>query len=152
MSNPPEKLLLQSIDRFWETIPPVWNAVRSHLQALATEKFDITVEQFHILRHVRKGRCSVSELADVKRISRPAISQGVETLVRKGLISRKHSPDDRRYVQLELTAEGKALLDGIFGQARGWMKTRLASLSAAELETIISALPLLKGAFDEPKA
>ena len=49
-----ERLREQAIDRFWETVPPLWNTVRSHIRATATGKFDITVEQFHVLRYVRR--------------------------------------------------------------------------------------------------
>ena len=98
-SDTTEELRQKAIDRFWETIPPVWNQVRNNLRSIAAEKFEISVEQFHILRHIRKGITSVSELADVKQISRPAISQAVDVLVEKGLISRQQDADDRRFVQ-----------------------------------------------------
>src|SRR5512138_1764909 len=90
----------QTIDRFWETVPPVWNFVRTHLRGTATGKFDITVEQFHVLRFVRRGPNSMSELATAKNISRPAISQAVDVLVRKGLLTRVQSTTDRRVVEL----------------------------------------------------
>ena len=48
-----ERLQNQAIDRFWETVPPLWGMIRTHIRAEATKNFDITVEQFHILRHVR---------------------------------------------------------------------------------------------------
>ena len=66
-----------AMDRIWETIPPFWGLVRNNLRSIASEKFEISVEQFHILRYIRRGLTSVSELAEVKRISRPAISQAV---------------------------------------------------------------------------
>jgi DNA-binding MarR family transcriptional regulator len=147
MSPTSDKTLQQTIDRFWETVPPIWNTVRSRVRSAATQEFEITVEQFHILRHIRKGAHSGSKLADVGRISRPAISQAVDALVNKGLVSRIQSMDDRRYVQLELTPDGAALLDAIFGQARQWMKTKLASLEADDLQAIMSGLALLKEAF-----
>jgi DNA-binding MarR family transcriptional regulator len=147
MSPTSDENLQQTIDRFWETVPPIWNTVRSRVRSAATQEFEITVEQFHILRHIRKGAHSGSKLADVGRISRPAISQAVDALVNKGLVSRIQSMDDRRYVQLELTPDGAALLDAIFGQARQWMKTKLASLEADDLQAIMSGLALLKEAF-----
>jgi DNA-binding MarR family transcriptional regulator len=147
MSPTSDETLQQTIDRFWETVPPIWNTVRSRVRSAATQEFEITVEQFHILRHIRKGAHSGSKLADVGRISRPAISQAVDALVNKGLVSRIQSMDDRRYVQLELTPDGAALLDAIFGQARQWMKTKLASLEADDLQAIMSGLALLKEAF-----
>src|SRR5574339_92572 len=97
-----EKLREQAVDRFWETMPPLWNTVRSHIRATATANFDITVEQFHVLRYVRRGPGSMSELATAKNISRPAISQAVEVLVKKGLLTRVQNAEDRRYVDLAL--------------------------------------------------
>src|SRR5512143_1064364 len=134
--NAPSRLYDFTIDRFWETVPPLWNFVRSHIRATATTKFDITVEQFHVLRHVRRGIASMSELATAKNISRPAISQAVDLLVNKGLLTRVQSTQDRRYVELALTDEGNALLDTVFKETRGWMKQRMHALTAQELETV----------------
>lgn len=134
----------QAIDRFWETVPPLWNLVRSHIRATATGNFDITVEQFHVLRYVRRGSGSMSELATAKNISRPAISQAVDVLVKKGLLTRIQSTQDRRYVDLALTDEGNALLDTVFKENREWMKTRMSSMSADELETIAKAMAVMK--------
>ena len=136
----------QTIDRFWETVPPVWNAVRVHLRSMAQEQFAISVEQFHILRYIRRKVDSISALAAIGRISRPAISQGVDALVNKGLVSRQQGIHDRRYIKLELTAEGNALLDAIFTRNREWMKARLEALPVTELETIENGLSALKKA------
>ncbi|HSB02164.1 MAG TPA: MarR family transcriptional regulator [Anaerolineales bacterium] len=139
-----ERLQDQTIDRFWETVPPLWNFVRSHIRGTAAEKFAISVEQFHVLRHVRRGICSVSELATARNISRPAISQAVDILVHRGLLTRVQSTRDRRYVKLALTGAGNALLDAVFKETRGWMKERMHTLSVAELETIAKAMEAMK--------
>ncbi len=139
-----DQLREQAIDRFWETVPPLWNFVRSHIRDTATGTFDITVEQFHVLRYVRRGNGSISELATAKNISRPAISQAVDVLVKKGLLTRIHSTTDRRYVELELTDEGNALLDTVFKETRGWMKEQMGTLSVDELDTIAKAMDIMK--------
>ena len=139
-----DRLRDQAIDRFWETVPPLWNTVRSHIRTVATAKFDITVEQFHILRFVRRGTASMSELATAKNISRPAMSQAVEILVKKGLLTRVQSSQDRRYVDLTLTDAGNQLLDTVFQDARAWMKERMHGLTVAELETIVRAMEAMK--------
>ena len=138
------QVLEQTLDRFWETIPPLWGFVRSHIRAVATENFDISVEQFHILRFIRRGHGSVSELADVRNISRPAVSQGVDALVNKGLVSRTQRKEDRRYVELELTPEGNALLDSVFQNTREWMKESLETFSQEELELAVRGMEVLK--------
>jgi DNA-binding MarR family transcriptional regulator len=139
-----ERLYDHAIDRFWETVPPLWNFVRSHIRATATTEFDITVEQFHVLRHVRRGMGSVSELATAKNISRPAVSQAVDILVNKGLLTRVQSTEDRRYVEVALTEAGNNLLDTVFKETRQWMKERMHSLTAHELETIAQAMAMMK--------
>ncbi|HEX9386970.1 MAG TPA: MarR family transcriptional regulator [Anaerolineales bacterium] len=139
-----ERLYDHTIDRFWETVPPLWNFVRSHIRATATTKFDITVEQFHVLRHVRRGIASMSELAIAKNISRPAISQAVDILVHKGLLTRVQSTQDRRYVELALTDAGNNLLDTVFKETREWMKQRMSGLTADELELIAEAMKVMK--------
>jgi DNA-binding MarR family transcriptional regulator len=152
IDSEPEELLRRTIDRFWETFPTIWDRIRGNVRAIVMENFDITVEQFHILRHIRKGSGSVSELAIVKQISRPAISQAIDVLVDKGLVSRRQNAEDRRYVQLELTKSGNDLLTAIFEENRIWMKKKLASLSPEEISSILQAMELLGKTFDEKKA
>jgi len=144
-----DALLRQATDRFWETIPPVWHRIRSNLQEIITEYSDITVEQFHILRHIHQGSHSTSQLADEKQISRPAISQIVDTLVGKGLITRQQSLEDRRFVQLGLSAAGTGLLHAIFEKNRVWMMGVLSALSAEELDRLLDAMQTLHQVFSD---
>jgi len=142
---PPSTELIQlTIDKFWETIPPFWHEVRAHIRETASHRYGLTVEQFHILRHIRKGKGSVGVLAEAMHISRPAISLAVDTLVNKGLITRTQNPVDRRYVQLELTPDGSALLEALFSANRIWMADRLCLLSATDIEALISAMSSLQ--------
>jgi len=122
-------------------------AVRARIRDEATAEFDITVEQFHILRRIHKGRDSVSKLAEAKHISRPAISRAIDVMVNKGLVTRTQDTQDRRHVQLDLTAKGHELLEAIFGKNREWMISKLASLDNSELETIQVAMNALNKVF-----
>jgi DNA-binding MarR family transcriptional regulator len=150
MNNlPSDEALQRTIERFWETIPPVWDRIRNNVRTIVANNFEISVEQFHILRYIRKGSGSVSELADAKHISRPAISQAVDILVEKGLITRQQNVEDRRYVQLELTQSGNKLLNAIFNENRAWMKEKLAPLSLEELNSILLSMEVLKKVFEQ---
>ena len=139
----------RSIDKFWEVIPPLWRGVRKHIHDQAMEDFQITLAQFHILRHIRSGLDSVSELAKTGKISRPAISRGVDSLVIKGLVNRSTDSKDRRHIQLSLTTEGETLLDELFGNNRQWMASKMISLSEADLKTIQQGLDALQKALIE---
>jgi DNA-binding MarR family transcriptional regulator len=144
-----EELLQQTIDRFWETIPPLWSRIRANLRSTAAEHFGITVEQFHILRHINRGMNSACELSAAIGISRPAVSQAVELLAHKGLITRQQDTSDRRYVTLALTKNGSTLLKGIFDNNRIWMLGKLDALSQAELSAAIHAMETLKKTINE---
>ena len=144
---PTEDALNSTIDKFWETIPSLWHIIRARIRDEATVEFDITVEQFHILRRIHKGRDSVSKLAEARHISRPAISRAVDMMVNKGLVTRTQDTQDRRHVQLDLTAKGRELLDAIFGKNHKWMMVKLGSLNKTELETIQAAMNALNEAF-----
>jgi MarR family transcriptional regulator, 2-MHQ and catechol-resistance regulon repressor len=139
-----EEIRRQAVETFWESFPRFWHQIRAHIRQVAMEQHSISVEQFHILRNIRRGKSSVSELADAKNISRPAISQAVDVLVNKGLIRRTTDLHDRRHIQLTLTESGDALLDAIFEDTRRWMMQTLSPLSDEELQTLRRAMDSLK--------
>lgn len=149
-SDPHEALLDRSIDSFWKNLLPAWHRIRGNLRALVTERFDISIEQYHVLRHIHQGIVSISDLAAERSISRSAVSQTVDTLVGKGLVVRRENPDDRRFLQLALTEEGDRLLQSIFQLNRAWMRAQMSSLAPEELESIIQGIAALKKAFDSP--
>jgi DNA-binding MarR family transcriptional regulator len=146
-----ESLLDQTIEGFWESIPPVWHTIRGQVRVIASEQFNLSVDQFHILRRIRKGSHSVSDLATDFQISRSAISQSIDLMVEKGLVTRTEQVKDRRFVQIELTPEGDTLLNAIFKQNRAWMKTKMIGLTEPELLAIEKAMLLLKTTFLENK-
>lgn len=145
--KPSEENLRQTIDQFWETVPGVWGIMRSNLRGLAAEQFGISVEQFHVLRHIRKGLTSVKDIAEARQTSRPAVSQAADLLVEKGLITRHEAAGDRRFVCLVLTPAGEDLLNQLFRQNRLWMTEKMASLSTEDLQLITQGLQRLKSAF-----
>jgi len=146
--DPGDPAIERALDSFWETIPPLWSRLHEQIHLTAAAQFDISVEQFHVLRHIRRGVSSVSELAAAKRTSRPAVSQIVDALVNKGLVSRSPNPDDRRIVRLELTAAGGELIQRIIQSTRAWMRQPLEALSPDELHTLQQALQILNKAYE----
>jgi DNA-binding MarR family transcriptional regulator len=134
----------EALDRFWETVPPLWGQVRGHIRAAAAEKFRLSEEQFQVLRLIRAGKGSVSEVATARHITRPAISQAVDALVQRGLLTRTQDEEDRRHMQLALTDSGRETLDAVFKTTRAWMRSRMAGFSERELENVIRAMETLK--------
>ena len=138
-----------AIEKFWETIPPAWHATRATIRKVAAEQFHLTVEQFQVLRRIRRGSASVSALAEAAGTSRSAVSKAVDALVRRGLVARSQDPDDRRNVPLALTDEGQRVMDAIFTEAEAWLSARFARLTADELSLSLQAMETLQKAFTE---
>jgi DNA-binding MarR family transcriptional regulator len=136
-----------AVDSVLESLPPVWDRIRSNLRSAATGGFGITLDQFHILRHIRRGYQSVRDLAEKRQISRPAISQAVNALVVKGLVTRIPESADRRCVRLELTEHARNVLDQNFEENRLWMRGKMASLTKDELASVKKAMKILKDTF-----
>jgi DNA-binding MarR family transcriptional regulator len=135
------------IEKFWETVPSSWRRTREVIRGAAAEKFHLTVEQFQVLRRIRRGIASVSAIAADSRTSRSAVSKAVDGLVHKGLISRRQDPADRRNIPLSLTGEGERVLTGIYAEAEGWLAERFNCLTAGELDSLLHAMDLLQKTF-----
>lgn len=145
-------LLEQTVNRFWDTIPRVWNCVRANARANAVQRFNLSLLQFHVLRQVWRGAGSIAELADRQQASRPAISNTVDQLVDKGLVTRRQDETDRRYVQVALTEKGQELIHAIFARNHAWMSEKMAGLNTDELDTLVRAMDILKNVFEDQKS
>ena len=147
MPKPPSSPLL--IDKFWESVPPAWRQTRSQIRRNAVEKFQMTEEQFQVLRRIRNGSASVSALAEISQTSRSAVSKAVDSLVRRGLVARSQNPQDRRNLPLALTDEGQRVMDLIYGEAEAWLSTRFAHLTPEETASLLQGLEILRIAFNK---
>jgi long-chain acyl-CoA synthetase len=135
------------IDKFWESIPPVWRQTRMQIRGIAFQKFQMSVEQFQVLRRIRRGSTSVSALAEASQTGLPAVSKAVESLVKRGLVQRSSDPLDRRKVPLALTDEGQRVLQVIFAEAEAWLAQHFEKLDAGEVEDILKGFEALDKAF-----
>ena len=115
-----------------------------HIRQTAAERFSLSFEQFHLLRHIHRGLDSNSGLSAALHISRPATSQVVDVLVAKGLIERSPNDQDRRFVRLLLTPSGKALIEAVYDENRNWMMERWSALQPDELTSLIQAFDALQ--------
>lgn len=137
------------IEKFWETIPPVWRQTRGQIRAVAAERFGLTVEQFQALRRIRKGYASVSALAEEGRLSRSQASRAVDALVNKKLVTRLTDAKDRRHIHLSLTGKGEQTLSAIYDETETWLAGHFQSLTPEQTRQVAQSLSLLRGAFSK---
>jgi len=122
----------QLVAVFWESVPGAWHRTREVIRDAAAEKFHLTVEQFQVLRRIRRGIASVSSIAKDSRTTRSAVSKAVDGLVHKGLVVRDQDPNDRRNIPLVLTSEGDRIMEAIFNEAEAWLVRKFESLTDEE--------------------
>jgi DNA-binding MarR family transcriptional regulator len=110
-------------------------------------ELELTLPQAQLLRVLRRGPMQTGQLAAEMRISAPAITQLTDRLIRKGLIERSATADDRRCVIVALSDEGRLLVDQFRQRRREIFNEALADLSETErkqafevLEKVVKAL------------
>jgi len=70
----------------------------------------------------------------------PDITRMLDRLAERKLVARERMSDNRRVVQVGITAEGLALLKELEGPVRDCHEEQLGHLSAAQLRTLVDLL------------
>ncbi|MBD0369845.1 MAG: MarR family transcriptional regulator [Pyrinomonadaceae bacterium] len=132
----PEKVT-EILDGFGEAMSRLMvDQLQKHLSEL-----DLTLPQVQVLRILhREGTVPTGKLAQCLRISAPATTQLTDRLLRKGLIERRASEDDRRAVLVALSAEGQGLIDKFRERRNAIFGAALSQLSEAEQAQVVSSL------------
>lgn len=105
----------------------------------------LTPERLSLLSVVAfAGPKTVSELAEAEQVSSPAISRILNGLEEEGLVTRRRSERDRRYVHVRVTARGKRVIEAARARRLERISSRLDPLDEAELETLAAAVRILE--------
>lgn len=104
---------------------------------LLAHDLGLSYRQMRILKHVGAGVSSGTELGRIFGVSAPAVSETLESLVRKDLLAREPHESDRRAVKLVLTTQGKRLNRAAAKVERELSQELLAPLSEAEVDTLL---------------
>lgn len=96
-----------------------------------------------LMRLFHGGNCGVSEIGEQMGITNAAASQTVDKLVQMGMIRRTEDPHDRRAKLLEITRDGRVLIEKGVDLRSKWIENLTDDLSAEEQEMITSALVIL---------
>ncbi|MCI8514513.1 MAG: winged helix DNA-binding protein [Lachnospiraceae bacterium] len=110
-------------------------------QALTcTKTKDLSLKELHVLEavaeHSLSGQDTMAAIADTLSIRASSLTASVNTLVRKGYLSRIHDEEDRRLIHIALTEKGEEAnrlhsefhTQMIRGAVKGLSETELAVL------------------------
>lgn len=90
-----------------------------------------------------RGACGVSDIGEQLGITVAAASQLVDRLVQQGLLERTEDTADRRFKQVSLAPQGKALIASGIEYRQRWMELLTQALTPDEQEKVSGALSLL---------
>ncbi|MGN0072208.1 MAG: MarR family winged helix-turn-helix transcriptional regulator [Coriobacteriales bacterium] len=98
-----------------------------------------------------RGSCRQEDLASHFSIDKGSIAKTVGKLEAKGLVSRVLNPADKREKLVELTAQGREVLDAMGSTYVELEQLMFAGLSQQELETTFAALERIAANLTEEK-
>src|SRR6201986_4713191 len=79
-------------------------------RALERSSGDLNLAHYRVLAAIADGDERASRVADRLALGKPTVSAAVESLTKRGLLSRVGAAADRRAATLTLTAAGEAAL------------------------------------------
>lgn len=108
-------------------------------QALAQE-LALTLP-LHVMAIIKKrGPVSMSTIGGCMGISKPRMTAIADQLIKDGLAAREKDPDDRRVINIQLTAKGKQALDKGKAYVRSQLKIDLEQLPKEDIDALHKAL------------
>ena len=132
---------------------------------LSREASDLRIATFRLARRMRTQRAvdsmsdgqfavlaglfvhgphTLTELADRERVSAPAMNRTVNCLQDAGYISRSADENDGRKVVIDLTDEGRAVVDETARRRDAWVEEALAEIAPDEREILAKAAAIMQ--------
>jgi len=114
------------------------------------EKKKLTYPQYYTLVLLSDGvQHTMGELKKELSVTGSGVTVTVDQLVKRGLVKRQYSKEDRRVVFSDITEKGKDLMKTIVAEKKKFLQTLLKTLSADEQKVIEKAGELFIRALNE---
>ena len=105
---------------------------------------------FPLLTMLNEQPRTLTELAHLRGVSLPTMSNSIAALVQRGWARRSAPGTDRRVVLVEATSAGRSALDRVARCAEGHIADALAPLEPAALRRLHAGFTILKQVFAAP--
>ena len=114
------------------------------------EKKKLTYPQYYTLVLLSDGvQHTMSELKKELSVTGAGVTVTVDQLIKRGLVKRRYSKEDRRVVCADITEKGRDLINAIEVERKRFLQTLLKTLSADEQKVIEKAGELFLRALNE---
>jgi len=137
--------------RVLDTVPLVMRFIR--LQMRHRRAPGLSIPQFRALTFLKRNEgASLGPLAEHLGLSLPSTSRLVENLLRRGLVLRTSSPNDRRRLTLALTDDGREIVRIARKGTQGQLAQLLSRLPPGKRVEIVAAMTTLESVFNSELA
>jgi DNA-binding MarR family transcriptional regulator len=130
------------------SVPPlVSRLIRKKLvrQTLSDTELELKIPHFEIMRILKEeGTLHPAEIGEKLCIAKAQMTHLVDKLVESGFVKREGGEDDRRTINITLTANGNTLLEEQNRLFMNAIRDNMITLSEAELETLSNSLRILR--------
>ncbi len=144
----PRKLSQKTTDDLLKAMLVLSRTVDHVLELQATDVTTIPLSRskVQVLRLLgQRGGQTSTHVARFLGVSKPAVTQIVDAMVRNKLVARKTARHDRRGVDLSLTPKGKLLLKRVIQRQRNTVQSALKKVSRTNAERMSKTLQDLAG-------
>lgn len=106
------------------------------LKRVCTEH-DLTLVEADIISFLRNNpeKDTAADIVELRRLSKGAVSKGVEALIQKSLLERIPDTEDRRRIHLKLRPQAEPVTESIDEVREEFLETILEGFTKEELET-----------------
>lgn len=135
------------ISRIWRVARHLENERKARLADLGTDR--VTVDVLAMLRRAGAPyRRTAGELTHSSLITPGGVSQRLDKLEKAGLITRQIHPHDRRRIDVELTDDGKLIIDEVLAELMAHESSLLEVLGAEDQAHLRRILKIFLAQFE----
>lgn len=112
----------------------------------------VTITQCHAVVEIgRKGKISLVDLAGLLGLDKSTMSRTINNLVESDLVLRDLDTENRRYVIIQLTENGRNVFKNIEESMNGYYKSIFNSIPENKRNQVMESLQLLTTAVESNK-
>lgn len=131
-----DSLSLKSFVVLMKSSKAVQEQIKKDISSYGMRTSDFTV--LEALYH--KGRQTIREISSAVLINTGSITYVIDKLETKGLLERSDCKEDRRVVYIQITEQGKEMMDEIFPKHQQVIEAIFSDITSDEKEFLINIL------------
>jgi DNA-binding MarR family transcriptional regulator len=109
-----------------------------------TDCCGVSLTQCHAILEIGEfDQTSITDIADFLNLDKSTLSRTIENLVKLGLVNRVTNPEDRRFMKVNLTEQGKKVYDDINNQCNNYYLEMFKLIPEEKHDQVLESFVLL---------